>query len=897
MSTLTYIVTVATGTLHPDTSGVSAGATGNVYFLDGTEYDSINANRGDTLVFNLNDPSVSGHDLRFALSSTDVDGTTYTPGVNITDDEAGQTGSTVTWTIPSDAPDTVYVYCQQHGIRMGFDINLSGTAGVEGTFEYEVTVVSGNLYPQGSGTGNVFLLNGSREFSLNYTRGNRYIFDQTDASNIGHTLDFRYEQIEGSGNYNLKWTAGVTSNGGSAGVDRILTFQIPKNAPVDMLYACDAHGIGMGGEITNSGTNGIRIANVADAGAVGEFDAPTITGVTFAQQYYDGAIRYNQDLHRYEFFAKDLGWVQTTYAPTVESIEGSVVNGELNSFVINGGGFDPQMDVKIVNINYQDIILPNPITYTYINPRRAALTIDARAPYQLQDGTGALIEAIRFKLTSGVTNASAITGEVELDRDPEFGVAPLTVIGRFNVNTTIPGETTDVENPIVLSANDPDDPDAVVTFEVAPNTMGFGTNRNLASDGGTPGTDPNPQNNDFSVWFEYLEPNQGILRGAINPHSNGGPGHPYFGSNAGTSQNAAIPGSIEYDHDLTVRAVSTAPDGRVTEKDETFRIKATTSWKNISNISHHYVMGGYIGAESWRVVHRCDASTDTTTYSGFGLLASNGVTDPNSNRSGARYSSEAVDRWSGQAMILRSYNFGADTTYYSDRYIEMYNMITATAYGVSEQFSVNRHDLQGFSNDHTRTGYAVSGYDGSGASSTTDKMNLVTGTRASSITISNGMYGYGAATAFTETTGYHHQWGRSTSGANDGGYLFQFATDTHYGSWSLGAYGYAGAVGKALTTWNDKMYWIGYNTVTTCWYYDASTDTYGTAPFVQTTNNGEGNCSGGLAHGYSLGAYNGVQNNHADRFNYAAETCVRVSSADTTGNAGSSSAAVGWVEL
>jgi hypothetical protein len=901
MATVNYIVTTQQGFLHPD--GPSGpGVLGGIYFLDGQEYDTINANRGDTLVFDMSDASNAGHEFRFTTDSTDAYTEKYTPGVNIVG-FAGTPGSSVSITIPSDAPDELSVYCVSHGIRMGFDINVSGTGGIQGTYNYAVTVVPGNLY--GGGSGNVYLLNGGRVLDLDITRGNRYVFDQTDASNIGHTLLFRYESNEGSGLFNLEWTAGVRTNGGSAGVDRIVTFQVPKNAPDDMLYVCDAHGQGMGGELSLTGIFGDTIENPADLVEIGQYSNPTITDVTFSQQFYDGALRFNQTLHRYEFFSEEDGWVQTTYAPTVTSVTGSVFDGVINSIVINGGGFDENMTVQIVSINDLYTPLTNPITFTYVDEYQLNATIDARAPYSLQDGVGNVLEAIAFRLTSGITNARAVSGEVEIDRDPEFGLATLTVLGRFNVNTLNNGGTTDVENPVIVSASDPDDVDAVVTFEVAPNTMGFGTNRNLASDGTTVGgrplgstsLDPNPQNSNFSVFFEYQEPNQGILKGAVNPWSNGGPGHPDYGQNFGTS--VRYPGALEADHDLTVRATSSTPDGRQTTKDETFRMKVVTGWKYISNISHHYVMGGYIGAESWRVVHRCDASTDTTVSLGVQLSA-NSVTTPNANRSGARYSSEAVNRWSGQVIILGSNRFGGVAGDAQDQATENYNMITETAYGLTTNvMSGKRYDCQGFSYDHAQKGYAQGGYHPDvGLLNSTDKINLATATRETVITNPGGYTSsYGGASVFGPVFGTMNQAGRSTQ-TPDGGFYFAFSTDTPYGGnfQDLINEGLTGAVGKALTTWQDRNYWLGYNTVDTVWYGDQSTTTYGIAPFVQTLNNGEGNCSGGLAHGYSLGAYNGVQNNHADRINYSTETCVRVSSADTTGNTGTSSAAVGWVE-
>lgn len=899
MATVNYIVTVATGTPHP-LSG-NQNPTGNVYFIDGSEPTSLSITRGDVIRFDLSDPSNAGHDLRVA-DSTSVYTDIYTPGFYV-NGEAGQPGAYVEWTVPSDTPNSMFVFCYQHGLTMGFDLSLSGTSGVKGTYEFNVEVVQGPQWDTGT-TGDVFEftnVDGGAPISggFSVTRGIRYVFNQFDTSNIGHLFEVFFESVEGSGTYDKTWSAGITDNGGSAGVDLTTYFQAPLNTPSTLLYACEADGPGSGGIATVSGSNGVYVTNpdTLDPNAA-DLQNPVIDSVTFAQQYYTGALRYNNDLHRYEFFNDTTGWVQTTYAPTVNSWEGEFNAGEINSIVINGGGFDPQMIVKIVSADDIYTILPNPITYTYISPTRAAVTIDTSANYPLQDGTGAILRAIRFKLTSGVTGAAGVSGEIEVDRDPEFGVAPLTTIGQFYANTTFVGETAaEPANVLTLSAIDPDDENAVITFSVAPNTMGFGTNRNLTTDGGAAGTAPNEQNNAFSVWFEYQEPNQGILRGSVNPWSNGGPGHPDYGTQRPTSGNERFPGKLNSTHTLTVRATSTAPDGRVTENDETFTMRVIQPWKHIANISHHYVFGGYIGAESWRVVHRCDASTDTTIYGGIGLLASNGVTTPNTNRSGARYSSEAIDRWSGQAMILRAHEFGGATAG-SDNRIENYNMITATAYGVHSILSHDRHDLQGFSDDSRRKGYAVGGYNTATDSTTSDidKINLTTNTREAVVSGSSG--GYGAATAFTETTGYHHQWGRSTSGAADGGYKFTFATDTAFGSFSFGSLGYAGAVGKAMTTWNTKLYWIGYNVVPDVWTYETTTDTLGlSSTMVQTSNNGEGNISGGLAHGYSLGAYNGTQNNHADRFNYSSETCVRVSAADTTGNAGSSSAGVGWVEL
>ena len=55
---------------------------------------------------------------------------------------------------------------------------------------YTVTVATGNLYPSGSGTGNVYYLDGVRDFDITWTQGATLRFDQSDSSNANHPLIF-----------------------------------------------------------------------------------------------------------------------------------------------------------------------------------------------------------------------------------------------------------------------------------------------------------------------------------------------------------------------------------------------------------------------------------------------------------------------------------------------------------------------------------------------------------------------------------------------------------------------------------------------------------------------------------------------------------------------------------
>ena len=55
---------------------------------------------------------------------------------------------------------------------------------------YTVTVATGNRYPSGSGTGNVYYLDGVRDLDLTWTQGATLRFNQDASSNDGHPLLF-----------------------------------------------------------------------------------------------------------------------------------------------------------------------------------------------------------------------------------------------------------------------------------------------------------------------------------------------------------------------------------------------------------------------------------------------------------------------------------------------------------------------------------------------------------------------------------------------------------------------------------------------------------------------------------------------------------------------------------
>ena len=95
----------------------------NVFVLNGVNTPTLQLSKGTTYVFDVSDSSVSGHPLAFKNGSS-----SYTSGVTVSG-TAGNSGATVTFAVPTNAPSQgLRYYCTSHGNAMGNTITTSSNS-------------------------------------------------------------------------------------------------------------------------------------------------------------------------------------------------------------------------------------------------------------------------------------------------------------------------------------------------------------------------------------------------------------------------------------------------------------------------------------------------------------------------------------------------------------------------------------------------------------------------------------------------------------------------------------------------------------------------------------------------------------------------------------------------
>lgn len=101
------------------------GYNSNKYYIDGNERPTLTLMRGETYTFDLSGAS-SAHPFRLSATSdgTHGGGTRYTNGLDSSGTQ-GSSGALLSFTVPSDAPDTLYYYCSLHA-GMGGTFTITG---------------------------------------------------------------------------------------------------------------------------------------------------------------------------------------------------------------------------------------------------------------------------------------------------------------------------------------------------------------------------------------------------------------------------------------------------------------------------------------------------------------------------------------------------------------------------------------------------------------------------------------------------------------------------------------------------------------------------------------------------------------------------------------------------
>ena len=107
----------------PITHNKTVTANGGKFYIDGTIIPTLTFLRGDTYVFNQSDSTNNTHPLKFSTTNDNSGGVEYTEGVTVSG-SAGSAGATVSITVSTTAPDTLYYYCGNHS-NMGANITLT----------------------------------------------------------------------------------------------------------------------------------------------------------------------------------------------------------------------------------------------------------------------------------------------------------------------------------------------------------------------------------------------------------------------------------------------------------------------------------------------------------------------------------------------------------------------------------------------------------------------------------------------------------------------------------------------------------------------------------------------------------------------------------------------------
>ena len=255
---------------------VSTGS-GNKYFIDGVQQDTVNLAEGYTYKFDQSDSSNGTHPLRL---STTIDGThnggsEYTTGVT-TDGTPGSSGAYTQITVAASAP-TLYYYCTAH----------SGMGGTVNTLDADTWgLLPWNQNSWGSQDGINVSLTG---VGLTSSVGTISPADVMGLTGLSATSSTGSLSIVSSPTFTLTGVSS-TSSVGSVDIANMVvgltglstTSSVGSIAPADVMGLTGLLSSSAVGEITTSGSAVVSLTGVSTTSSVGSIapaDAIGLTGV------------------------------------------------------------------------------------------------------------------------------------------------------------------------------------------------------------------------------------------------------------------------------------------------------------------------------------------------------------------------------------------------------------------------------------------------------------------------------------------------------------------------------------------------------------------------------------------------------------------------------------------
>lgn len=308
-----------------------------------------------------------------------------------------------------------------------------------------------------------------------------------------------------------------------------------------------------------------------------------------------------------------------------------------------------------------------------------------------------------------------------------------------------------------------------------------------------------------------------------------------------------------------------------------------TGWRYRTILTHGFLAAGYKGYNAWKSVNKTWHATDTTYYCGEQIDRAGAYVDGSfSDYNGYVYGTS--DTWQGSSAHVSSINLHNGALRMVGPGL---NSSTASNFSYNDGQG-NTADLGGWNlpfaiavggaatNSIGQVGYSIGG-----GSATVRKLNMTTEIMyTTSISMTSGQSAAG--------------WGGQLRAYVSPGYQTLTFSNDSVAAWSAGStYGVADGQDKTLGSKWDFAY-SGYSTNTASLNIGKFSDITGNhiSYLTKLRNYGEGNNEMGQDWGYLLGQYDGQQNNHTVKTNYATDTMTQLGAAAMPkGHVGQSSGA------